>query len=94
MTPSDDERRLEVVPLSEHQWRVCDHRFPATDGRRLLGVIEDSGDGFEVLVLTPRPVTIGPFQQWDAAISALRACCQVAADAASVKQPLMRHRLG
>jgi hypothetical protein len=72
MVPVNDDPGLEVIALSDREWRVCDHRLPPSDGRRLLGVIEESPDGYEVLALTPRPVNFGPFPQWDAAIRALR----------------------
>jgi hypothetical protein len=79
----NDDPALEVVALSDHEWRVCDHRLPPTDGRRLLGVIEESRNGYEVLALTPHPVNFGPFPQWDAAIRALRECRDAAAKAAT-----------
>lgn len=58
MTPSDDDGKLEVV-----------HCFAPTEGRRRIGVIENSGDGFEVLALERpnlRPkasLTAGPRQR-------------------------------
>jgi hypothetical protein len=44
--------QLEVVCLCEGEWRLCDGRIPATDSRRLISYVEQSGDDdFEVLWL-------------------------------------------
>jgi hypothetical protein len=46
--PSSD---LEITCLCEGEWRLCDGRIPASDSRRLISYVEQSGDDFEVLWL-------------------------------------------
>jgi hypothetical protein len=65
--------RLEVVSLSDHEWRVCDRLLDKADPRRVLGYIEQSGDGFEVLALLPAPTPCGRFATWNAALSVISA---------------------
>jgi hypothetical protein len=42
---------LEIVCLCEGEWRLCDARIPASDSRRLISYVEQSGDDFEMLWL-------------------------------------------
>jgi hypothetical protein len=65
--------RLEVVALSDHEWRVCDKLLDKADPRRVLGYIERSGDGYEVLALLPAPTPCGRFASWNAALSVVAA---------------------
>ena len=65
--------RLEVVALSDHEWRVCDRLLDKTDPRRVLGYIEQSGEGFEVLALLPAPTPCGRFATLNAALSVISA---------------------
>ncbi|MFC0678142.1 hypothetical protein ACFFGH_09850 [Lysobacter korlensis] len=65
--------RLEVVALSDHEWRVCDRVLDKADPRRVLGYIERSGEGFEVLALLPAPTPCGRFAGWNAALSVISA---------------------
>jgi hypothetical protein len=40
---------LEVIALSDHEWRVCDGRVDPADATRLLGFIELENGTYEVL---------------------------------------------
>jgi hypothetical protein len=62
---------LEVIALTDHEWRVCDGRIPQSDPTRILGYIEHCPTGFEVLALSPAPLTCGLFDCWDTALEAL-----------------------
>jgi hypothetical protein len=42
---------VEIVCLCEGEWRMCDARIPASDSRRLISYVEQSGDDFEMLWL-------------------------------------------
>ncbi|MCU1444265.1 MAG: hypothetical protein JWQ59_2415 [Cryobacterium sp.] len=42
---------LEVMALSDHEWRVCDGRIDPSDASRLLGFIELEHGSYEVLKL-------------------------------------------
>jgi hypothetical protein len=42
---------LEVIALSDHEWRVCDGRIDPSDASRLLGFIELENGSYEVLKL-------------------------------------------
>ena len=65
--------RLEVVALSDHEWRVCDRLLDKADPRRVLGYIERRDEGYEVLALLPAPIPCGRFSDWNAALSAVAA---------------------
>ncbi len=65
--------RLEVVALSDHEWRVCDRLLDKGDPRRVLGYIELSGERYEVLALRPAPTPCGRFCSWNAALSTIAA---------------------
>lgn len=72
MHPSADPR-LEVVALSDHEWRVCDRLLDQADPRRVLGYIELRDAVYEVLVLLPAPTPCGRFGSLSAALSAVAA---------------------
>lgn len=61
--------RLEVVALSDHEWRVCDRLLDRSDPRRVLGYIERRDERYEVLVLLPAPTPCGGFSDWNAALN-------------------------
>jgi hypothetical protein len=42
---------LEVIALSDHEWRVCDGRIDPSDASRLLAFIELENGAYEVLRL-------------------------------------------
>lgn len=44
---------LEVVALSDHEWRVSDPRITERDARRILAYVEDLGDYVMVMWLSP-----------------------------------------
>lgn len=62
---------LEIIALSDHEWRVCDGRIAPSDPSRILGYIERCPDGFEVLSLCPGPFSCGSFPRWNSALAAL-----------------------
>lgn len=42
---------LEILSISKHEWRVCDGRFGHNDARRMLGYIDRTPDGYELVRL-------------------------------------------
>jgi len=42
---------IEVLPLSDHEWRVSDSALAEREGLGLLGFIERTGGSFEVMRL-------------------------------------------
>ena len=46
---------LDVVPLSETTWRVCDSRCDDGDSRHIVGYIHEIAGGFEMMWMRPRP---------------------------------------
>ena len=65
--------RLEVVALSDHEWRVCDRLLDKADPRRVLGYIEGRDEGYEVLALLPAPTPCGRFLDFNSALSTVAA---------------------
>jgi hypothetical protein len=65
--------RLEVVALSDHEWRVCDRLLDKADPRRVLAYIERRDEGYDVLALLPAPTPCGRFLDWSAALNAVAA---------------------
>lgn len=45
--PHPDHHEIELVPVSDHEWRVCD----CTSGFATIGFVECSGTGFEALLV-------------------------------------------
>ena len=64
---------VEVVPLCDGEWRLCDRRIPADDSRRLLSYVSRDDDGFEVLWLPT--LTVQRVGSLEAAIEAARRAC-------------------
>ncbi len=64
-------RELEVVALTDHEWRVCDGRVDEGDARRILGYIAEECGRFEVLALNPAPVPCGTFDGLEQSLQAL-----------------------
>ncbi len=56
---------LEVLPIPNHEWRVCDEPIPVHDGLRVLGIIEQRHDLFEAVHLNhgPRQLTLQSLSQ-------------------------------
>jgi hypothetical protein len=59
---------LEVVALSDHEWRVCDRDMEAGDGRRILAYIEKRDGSYEVMSMKPTPCVCGRFCSFDDAL--------------------------
>ncbi len=62
---------LEVVALTDHEWRVCDGRIDECDARRILGYIAKVSGRYEALALKPTPRPCGVFDRLDQSIDAL-----------------------
>ena len=62
---------LEVVALTDHEWRVCDARIDECDARRILGYIAKVSGRYEALALGPAPLSCGVFDRLDQSIDAL-----------------------
>jgi cytoskeletal protein RodZ len=73
MTADRTASAVEVVPLCDGEWRLCDRRIPADDSRRLLSYVSRDGDGFEVLWLPT--LTVQRVASLEAAIEAARRAC-------------------
>jgi hypothetical protein len=59
---------LEVVALSDHEWRVCDGEMEQGDGRRVLAYIEKCDGSYEVMSMMPLPCVCGRFCSLDDAL--------------------------
>jgi hypothetical protein len=64
---------LEVVALSDHEWRVCDRAMEEGDARRILAYVEKCDGAYEVMSMTPKPCVCGRFRSFDDALSRIRA---------------------
>lgn len=62
--------KIEVLPLSDHEWRVSDLSKPERDGLALLGFIQTIGTLFEVTAISS-PLERDYFGSLDAAVSRL-----------------------
>jgi hypothetical protein len=73
---------LEVIALSDHEWRVCDGRIDPSDASRLLGFIELENGRYEVLRLSPPEAPDGGSaepQDFDCLAAALASLSEVQA---------------
>lgn len=64
---------LEVLPVGDHAWRVCDRRMDPSDARRVLGFVEERHNRFELLRLGSVPTGRDRFDCLDAALDDLGA---------------------
>jgi hypothetical protein len=64
---------LEVVALSDHEWRVCDRELDAGDASRILAYIEKCDGAYEVMSMKPTPCVCGRFSSFNDALSRVRA---------------------
>ena len=64
---------LEVVALSDHEWRVCDGEVEAGDARRILAYIEKCDGLYEVMSMKPMPCVCGRFCSFDEALTRISA---------------------
>ncbi|WP_147440957.1 hypothetical protein [Mycetocola zhadangensis] len=46
---------LEILAISDHEWRVCDGRFAQRDAPRMLGYIDRTSAGYELVRLQHEP---------------------------------------
>jgi len=76
-----NDRTLEVVALSDHEWRVCDGEIEAGDARRVLAYIEKCDDSYEVMSMRPTPCVCGRFCSLDDALM------RVSAERRSMAEP-------
>lgn len=60
---------LEIIPLTETSWRICDTRVPPTDPGGLLAYIEQDSGGFDVIMLRPGFTETALAGSFDAALS-------------------------
>jgi hypothetical protein len=70
LTMSTIRNDLEVVPLSDKEWRVSDARYAGNDGRSVLGFIGESRGQYEVVEFAD-PVRFTFFPTADAALKHL-----------------------
>lgn len=61
------DEHLEVIALSDHEWRVCDGRIDPRDATRLRGFIEMYDGVYEVLRFAP----VGGSERFDCLAAAL-----------------------
>ena len=72
MAPRHD-HPLEVVALSDHQWRICDRGVEDDDARRILAYIEKRDGWYEVMSLKPVPSVCGRFCTFHQALECVKA---------------------
>ena len=62
---------VELTPLSETTWRVCDARFDSGDTRGVVGYLQEIDGGFEMLWMRPRPGVVYRYGAIDEAVAAI-----------------------
>jgi len=62
---------LEVIPVGDEAWRVCDGRVDPADATRVLGFVERRHDRFELLRIGTAPTVSEHFDCLDAALEGL-----------------------
>ena len=62
---------VELTPLSETTWRVCDERFDAGDRRRVVGYLQDLDGEFEMLWMRPHPGAVYRHPTMESAVAAI-----------------------
>ncbi|SEC13049.1 hypothetical protein SAMN04489806_2673 [Paramicrobacterium humi] len=50
-----DRSDISLDKLSDNEWRVCDRRVPVHDASSVLGLIEKTAEGYEVLAIEGGP---------------------------------------
>jgi hypothetical protein len=63
--------RLEVIALTETEWRVCDARLHENDARRLRGYLQKQGERVELMRMQPVPGLCDWFGCLDDALAAM-----------------------
>ncbi|MCP2031317.1 hypothetical protein L1277_001408 [Okibacterium sp. HSC-33S16] len=64
---------LEILAISDHEWRVCDGRFQQSDARRMLGYIDRTADVYELVRLRHRAPSMPPVERFTCLKDALDA---------------------
>ena len=62
---------VDLVPLGETTWRVCDTTFDEGDARRVIGYVQELDDGFEMMWMRPRPGVCYRYPTLDDAVRAV-----------------------
>ena len=62
---------VELTPLSDTTWRVCDERFDESDRRRIVGYLQDLDGEFEMLWMRPHPGAVYRHPTMESAVAAI-----------------------
>jgi hypothetical protein len=68
---------LEILAISDHEWRVCDGRIQQSDARRMLGYIARTTDAYELVRLRHRARSMPPVESFTSLKDALDALVEV-----------------
>lgn len=64
---------VELTPLSDTTWRVCDARFESRDRRRIVGYLQDVDGEYEMLWMRPHPGAVYRHPTMESAVVAIAA---------------------
>ncbi len=64
---------IDLVPLSETTWRVCDGNCEDGDTRKILGYLQSVDGEFEMMWMRPRPGVSRRYPSIDLATEAIAA---------------------
>jgi hypothetical protein len=70
---------VELTPLSERTWRVCDDRLGDREMQRVIGYLHRVDDEFEMLWIRPRPGAVYRYPTLEAAVTAVAARSELVA---------------
>jgi hypothetical protein len=62
---------VELTPLSDTTWRVCDDRFDSGDRRRIVGYLQDLDGEYEMLWMRPHPGVVYRYPTMESAVAAI-----------------------
>ena len=62
---------VELTPLSDTTWRVCDDRFETGDRRRIVGYLQDLDGEYEMLWMRPHPGVVNRHPTMESAVAAI-----------------------
>ena len=71
MSVQTDRDAVDLAPLNETTWRVCDARYVDEGARAILGYLSTVGEQYEMLWMRPRPGVTRRYATYEAAVEAI-----------------------
>jgi hypothetical protein len=72
VTTRTDHDVVELVPLNETSWRVCDPKYVDGGARSILGYLTAVGDRYEMMWMRPRAGVTQLYSTYEAAVEGIR----------------------